>query len=106
MNRDVKVMLDNIESARTALASAGAMRDFMDDDAWTEAWDADVEVLNKVLEGMVALLKAENRVRSGAGPLPHDFVYRLDYRDDGIYAVAPGGESVRIAKAPGARDGE
>lgn len=105
MNRDVKVMLENIESARSALASAGTMRDFMDDDEWTEAWDADVKVLNAVLNGMVALLKSEGKVRDGAS-LPQDSVYRLEYRDDGIYAVAPGGEAVRVARAPGVRDGE
>lgn len=105
MNRDVKMMLENIRAAREALASAGTMRDFMDDDAWTEAWDADVEVLSKVLEAMVALLRAESRVRSGV-ELPQDFVYRLEYRDDGIYAVSPGGEAVRVARAPGVRDGE
>ena len=106
MNRDVKVMLENIESARSALASAGTMRDFMDDDEWTEAWDADVDVLNKVLEAMVSLLKSEGKVRDGTSPLPQDSVYRLEYRDDGIYAVAPGGEVVWVARAPGARDGE
>ena len=105
MNRDVKVMLENIETARTALSSAGTMRDFMDDDEWTAAWDADVEVLDKVLEAMVSLLHAEEKVRSGA-ELPQDHVYRLEYRDDGIYAVAPGGEAVRVARAPGVRDGE
>lgn len=106
MNRDVKVMLENIEAARSALASAGTMRDFMDDDEWTEAWDADVKVLNAVLNGMVALLKSEGKVRDGTSPLPRDSVYRLEYRDDGIYAVAPGGEAVRVARAPGVRDGE
>lgn len=105
MNRDVKVMLENIKTAKAAMSTAGVMRDFMDDDEWTEAWDADVEVLDKVLDAMVALLRAEGKVRSGM-ELPQDFVYRLEYRDDGIYAVSPGGEAVRVARAPGVRDGE